>query len=290
MRKILDYLKEEHLRKFQSPLPSAWRINAIGVTEDTVLSDGSIPKQINGDDCGVFMCKFVRHIFFGKLLNFSPDVSDFRLQIARELRSGRLEIEMNPDLLSSLPTPSQFHDEISTDASKFSKPIPRQYIPGRIPLKLHSIIIPTRQQKIATLTDRISVLTFPEFMAEIDNIDRSCFLRYFIRTHPSSAFTPEPHSQHKRIPYKTLLKPDPLYVPDCCVDLSNIRTKSELFRTLVAKDQQLTQDIITAENKINRYRMFYKKDVTKQESVLKIMKDFQSFVKKMTAKVKLMKE
>lgn len=61
MKSILTYLQKEHSDKKKSPLPSEWRINPVGESEDVNRND-RIPQQENGSDCGVFTCRFAEYI------------------------------------------------------------------------------------------------------------------------------------------------------------------------------------------------------------------------------------
>ena len=53
LKAILSYLQKEHSDKRKTPLPSEWRINPVGESDDVNHND-RIPQQENGSDCGVF--------------------------------------------------------------------------------------------------------------------------------------------------------------------------------------------------------------------------------------------
>jgi Ulp1 family protease len=49
------------------------------------------PKQMNGTDCGVFMCKYIDYISRNKDLTFNqPDIKFFRFLMGVELMEGRM--------------------------------------------------------------------------------------------------------------------------------------------------------------------------------------------------------
>lgn len=61
LKAILSYLQKEHADKKKDPLPTDWKINGVGESEDVNHND-RIPQQENGSDCGVFTCRFAEYI------------------------------------------------------------------------------------------------------------------------------------------------------------------------------------------------------------------------------------
>jgi len=75
----LQYLKDEHLNKFNSPLPN--------LREWTLIDNNhNIPKQENGYDCGIFVCLFAEALANGEKPHFSQNEIQYsRLWIAHTI-------------------------------------------------------------------------------------------------------------------------------------------------------------------------------------------------------------
>lgn len=80
---LLYYLKEEHKDKKKAPLPDA--------EEWSFYSDNSVPKQLNGYDCGVFMLRFADCLAADQGMYFSQeDMQFFRKRIGCEIINKKL--------------------------------------------------------------------------------------------------------------------------------------------------------------------------------------------------------
>jgi len=76
LKTIFQYLKDEHMDKKKEALPDAekWTLESCNDT---------VPRQLNGVDCGAFVCRFVDRLARNLPLDFDQrDMSDFRQQIA----------------------------------------------------------------------------------------------------------------------------------------------------------------------------------------------------------------
>jgi sentrin-specific protease 1 len=69
MENVLRYLSDEHTRLGKGPLDTS---------EWSCMNHGkSCPQQTNSNDCGVFMCSFVKHLSVGAPLDFSQNNMDY---------------------------------------------------------------------------------------------------------------------------------------------------------------------------------------------------------------------
>lgn len=84
LNNLLQYLKDEHLKKKEKPLDdSEWEL--VTTTSDT-------PQQHNGCDCGVFTCIAADHVANGEDLTYDQsDMPYFRRRMAARIRQGKLE-------------------------------------------------------------------------------------------------------------------------------------------------------------------------------------------------------
>ena len=289
LQNLLNYLKAEHEIKHQSPLPSTWRINPTGQTEDTVLTDGRIPNQENGDDCGVFTCMFAKHIAIKKPFTFKQaDIQLIRLQMEREFRTGRLESESVSATSPALPDTIQSESKSKSQPFAADEKIPKckNKVPltrdkNRIPLKSQNIVLQTREQLICSLIHNItSEMTVAEFLSEINRIDRSSFLRYYVRTCDLYYAIPR-NDVETGTSYQSLLKS--AKKPDQGDPMP--RSKLDILRNLAAKDHEFSIQIMKQEAAIKRYKLV-KKDVQSLESILDESKLFHLYVKKLIERVK----
>ena len=67
LKKILQYLKDEHVAKKGYKMPDAKK------WEFKIMDKSDIPQQENVANCGVFVCMFCDYILNGCRLNFKPD-------------------------------------------------------------------------------------------------------------------------------------------------------------------------------------------------------------------------
>ena len=75
----LRYLKDEHMHKFNSPLPDIRDWNLVD-------NNSSTPKQENGYDCGVFTCLFAEALAKGERPCFTQNELQYsRLWIAHAI-------------------------------------------------------------------------------------------------------------------------------------------------------------------------------------------------------------
>jgi sentrin-specific protease 1 len=90
LNNLLEYLKDEHLKKKETPLDhSEWTL---------VTSTSDTPQQHNGCDCGVFSCIAADHIANGEGLTYDQsDMPYFRQRIAARIRQGKLEPDINQE-------------------------------------------------------------------------------------------------------------------------------------------------------------------------------------------------
>ena len=80
---IFQYIKDEHQAKHGAPLPDpdSWRL--VACTRDT-------PRQLNGYDCGVFLCMFADFLSKGCPLLFDQTmITQCRERIALAIMKGQ---------------------------------------------------------------------------------------------------------------------------------------------------------------------------------------------------------
>ena len=81
---IFRYLEDEHQDKKNSPLP-----NKEEWTRETCTA--TIPKQLNGCDCGAFVCMFIDRLARGLPMDFGQqDIYYFRRKIALSILNNEL--------------------------------------------------------------------------------------------------------------------------------------------------------------------------------------------------------
>ena len=94
---LLQYIKDEHMRRYQTPLDSDWRIRH---------KSESTPQQTNSSDCGVFTCIIGAQVMLGEditftqqhaLNNMQPEhvsTSDIRSVMVLSLKTTTRQSEM----------------------------------------------------------------------------------------------------------------------------------------------------------------------------------------------------
>ena len=85
LQTLLRYLKEEHEKKKDSPLPNPEEYQLISL-------GNSIPQQsIDSLDCGVFMCQFLNYLSNNDAFNFNQShMSNFRMKMCLEILNKQL--------------------------------------------------------------------------------------------------------------------------------------------------------------------------------------------------------
>ena len=79
---LMQYLKDEHMVKMGFPLPDADEWELVESTPDT-------PQQLNGYDCGVFVCMFCDFLSTDRSLTFSQEhIAPCRKLIALSIMTG----------------------------------------------------------------------------------------------------------------------------------------------------------------------------------------------------------